>query len=232
MTPTILIGDIHADFAAAKRLIAREEARAGRRLPSVQVGDYGFGHWSPAERREVGMFHARNRRHRFLRGNHDRLEDAQDCAGFLPDGTVIGGILFLGGADGAFPGIGDTEIGQDEMDQILRDLKQAHSKPSVIISHDAPQFIAERIAAEIAHASTGSPSGARPAMAGALSTSRTRVFLSEVFAIVQPRLWIFGHWHHAWAHDEGDTHFRAMGFQEAFTVSLPWLENEQDDPAL
>jgi hypothetical protein len=226
MTPTILIGDIHADFAAAKRLIAREEASAGRRLPSVQIGDYGFGHWSPAERREVGMFHARNPRHRFLRGNHDRLEDAQDCAGFLPDGTVTGGILFLGGADGAFPGIGDTETGQDEMNQILRDLKQAQSRPSVIVSHDGPQAIAQRIAAELAHASTGSTPVSNSLIAGELPASRTRAFLTEVFAIVQPRLWIFGHWHHAWAHEEGNTHFRAMGFQEAFTVSLPWLETE------
>ena len=98
MTPTILLGDIPADFAAAKRLIAREEARAGRRLPSVQVGDYGFGHWSPRERHEVGTYYALNRRHRFLRGNHDRLEDAQGCAGFLPDGTVVGSVLENGGA--------------------------------------------------------------------------------------------------------------------------------------
>lgn len=222
MTPTILLGDIHADFAAAKRLIAREEARAGRRLPSVQVGDYGFGHWSPRERHEVGTYYALNRRHRFLRGNHDRLEDAQGCAGFLPDGTVVGSVLFLGGAAGASLGMGEAEIPPHEMGQILLDLRQAPSKPSVVISHDAPQFIAQRIAMDVAKGSTGSSLALAGNAAGKISTSRTQTFLAEVFAIVRPRLWIFGHWHHAWAYDEGDTHFRAMGFQEAFTVALPW----------
>lgn len=222
MTPTILIGDIHADFAVAKRLIQREEARAGRRLPSVQVGDYGFGNWSPAEKREVEAFYQQNRRHRFLRGNHDRLSDAENCAGFLQDGSIFGGVLFLGGADGALPGMGATEIPSDEMARILYELKHVQPKPSVIITHDAPQFVAQRIANDVARTSTGSSVGNPDHVTGQLGISRTRTFLAEVFSIIQPRLWMFGHWHHAWAHDEGATHFRALGYQEAFTVPLPW----------
>lgn len=225
MTPTILIGDIHADLAAARSLIAREEAMAGRRLPSVQVGDYGFGHWSPTEAREVQSFHARNRRHRFLRGNHDRLEYARNCPGFLSDGTIMGGVLLLGGADGASPGMGATEMPQSEMDLVLAELRMLPRKPSVVISHDAPQSIAQRIAAEVAHSAAGSVTRALPRNGTDLPLSRTRAFLSEVWTLVQPDLWIFGHWHHAWAFDAGKTHFRAMGFQEAFTVPLPWSED-------
>lgn len=55
-----------------------------------------------------------------------------------------------------------------------------------------------------------------------LVTSRTRLFLDEVLRVVQPSLWLFGHWHYPWAIQVGPTHFRCVGYQEAFTLALPW----------
>ena len=57
-----------------------------------------------------------------------------------------------------------------------------------------------------------------------INSSRTRLFLDEVLALLQPSLWLFGHWHHPWAHQDGRTHFRCVGYHEAFTLELPWKQ--------
>ncbi|MEA5163354.1 hypothetical protein U5903_21440 [Cereibacter johrii] len=49
MIPTIVIGDLHADLAAYRSVIRRH----GARLPSIQVGDFGIGHFSGREVAEV-----------------------------------------------------------------------------------------------------------------------------------------------------------------------------------
>lgn len=208
LTPTLLIGDTHADLDLYFRVIAEAESRHGR-LPSVMVGDFGFGHLSPREARTVERFHRANPRHRFLRGNHDHPAIIADAPGFLVDGTVSGSVLILGGADGGLPGW-RTEMTAADMARIREHLATLAQPPHVVISHDAPQEAAVALAA------------ARGLGTDAPGASRTRQFLSEVMALLRPELWIFGHWHHAWEGRIGETHLRGMGFGEAFVLPLPW----------
>ena len=44
-----------------------------------------------------------------------------------------------------------------------------------------------------------------------INSSRTRLFLDEVLALLQPSLWLFGHWPRTWAHHDRFTHFRSVG---------------------
>jgi len=222
--PTIVVGDIHADFDTYRALLRSEEAKhPGQRLSSIQVGDYGIGRFSESEARNVRRFHLTHRRHCFIRGNHDDPDDVFAAPGSIPDGAVLGRILFLGGAESTqrgLPSLGDTEMTREEMDEVLQSLRRSPETPEVIVSHDAPQSVAERLwretGGQVPAGSSEEPSGQR------LSTTRTRLFLDEVYRVVQPALWLFGHWHHPWAYQDGPTHFRCVGYHEAFTLPLPW----------
>ena len=217
----MVVGDIHADFAAYQALLRREEARAGRRLPSIQVGDYGIGYGSDVEAHDVRSFHLAHRRHRFIRGNHDKPEEVIRAPGYLPDGTILGRVLFLGGAESQrqpFRPWQDTEMAQEEMEEVLEGLGASAEVPDVVVSHDAPQHVADRLWRE-----TGSSPGG---VDDGLAHSRTRSFLDKVYAVLQPSLWLFGHWHHPWAYQDGCTHFRCVGYHEAFTLELPLRQTE------
>ena len=213
LVDTLIIGDTHADVGGYFALISRAERAKGKPLPSIHVGDYGFGSLSPGEEGRVERFHRTNPRHCFLRGNHDRPSLVQSALGYLDDGVISGSVLFLGGADGALRQW-QTEISQDRMAEIRTRLSQMVELPTVVISHDGPQEAAELLCVD------------RELGGGPIGTSRTRPFLSEVLALIRPQLWIFGHWHYAWATQIGDTHFRALGFAEIITVPLPWMPGD------
>lgn len=217
LVPTIVIGDTHADMDAYRRMIRAEEARVGGPLASIHVGDYGFGYFSSSEEREVLQFHRQHRQHRFIRGNHDAPDLIRVAPGFLPDGTVSGSVLFLGGAAGHLQG-SDTEVSTKDADRILARLDEVKTGLSVVISHDAPQYVAQALWNAMEDRAARLPSEFRP--------TRTRSFLADVAQVLQPQLWIFGHWHSPWEARFDETHFRAMGFQESFVMPLPWKPNE------
>src|SRR5260221_1403513 len=86
---TIFIGDIHGDISSYERIVNHF------RKPSVQIGDFGFGFgymreehnyidWRPDER--------------FIRGNHDNPAVCAAQNGYIPDGTIEGNTMYLGGA--------------------------------------------------------------------------------------------------------------------------------------
>ena len=94
MTPTILIGDLHADIDAYRTALRRYPG-----VPSIQVGDFGIGHLSPREAADVDRLHRARLPHRFIRGNHDHPAALAASHGWIADGTTSGSVLFLGGAD-------------------------------------------------------------------------------------------------------------------------------------
>lgn len=92
------------------------------------------------------------------------------------------------------------------MARIREHLATLAQPPHVVISHDAPQEAAVALAA------------ARGLGTDAPGASRTRRFLSEVMALLNPELWIFGHWHHAWEGRIGEMLLRGMRLGEAFVL--------------
>lgn len=173
LTPTLMIGDTHADLDLYFRAIAEAESQHGR-LPSIMVGDFGFGYLSSREAGTVERFHRANPRHRVLRGNHDDPAIIKDAPGNLADGTILGSVLFLGGADGGLSGR-RTEMTDAEMVQIRQRLEGLAQPPRVVISHDAPQEVAEAL------------SVARGLQIDPPKASRTRLFISKVLATLTPQ---------------------------------------------
>ena len=76
------IGDIHGKLWEYQSLLTCE-------YPTVQVGDFGAGF------RVIPEFDPKDR---WIRGNHDDPTIARANPNWIPDGTVEGKIMYIGGA--------------------------------------------------------------------------------------------------------------------------------------
>jgi hypothetical protein len=164
-----VVGDVHGNIDSYLKVIEGTER-------SIQVGDMGIGfivfpNDIPIE-------------HRFIRGNHDNPKRCRTIKNWIPDGTFEDGIFYLGGAysiDQAWR-IEDLSWWRDEELSIpLLDImidKYEQYKPSIVITHDCPQVIADYM---FSHHKQDS--------------SRTRQALDKMFDIHKPDMWLFGHHH-------------------------------------
>jgi hypothetical protein len=187
------IGDVHGKFGRYKTLLADSP------FPTIQVGDMGVGfrkwphgEWSanpPYDQMKAGG-------HRFIRGNHDNPEVCAMHSQWIPDGTVEGDMMFIGGAlsiDRAyryedFSWWPDEELSQQRLDALVHEF--AIVRPKIMVTHECPESIAEMIVGDITDLRDGKKMKMDPRHA-----SRTRVAFQTMFEAHQPKLWIFGHWH-------------------------------------
>ena len=94
---TRFIGDVHGHYEPYKRIIADVPR-------SVQVGDMGVGFlriggYSDGEEYNNPPHHSMVAGdHRFIRGNHDNPSVCRRHSQYIPDGTVEGNIMYIGGA--------------------------------------------------------------------------------------------------------------------------------------
>lgn len=160
------IGDIHG--------------KVDRYLPltqgvdSIQVGDFGMG-FMPTPDLPTNA--------RFIRGNHDSPDICRQHPNWIPDGTVEGDTMFIGGAwsiDREYRTEGvswwaDEELSIAELDQMI-DLA-LKARPRVMVTHDCPMDVIQPLF------------GAHPI------GNRTQQALNSIWQLCQPELWIFGHWH-------------------------------------
>lgn len=180
------VGDVHGKYRQYRRII--------RGVPeSIQVGDLGVGfrrfpHGDP----EPNPPHAEMVKHnaRFIRGNHDNPAGCERHSQWIEDGEYDGGTMFIGGAysiDKAFRIEGyswwpDEELSHERLCFWLSEYER--HKPEIMVTHDAPQAIAAEIVRPLLRGNIGQ-----------FEMTRTRSALQQMWALHQPKLWIFGHYH-------------------------------------
>jgi len=190
-----LIGDIHGDFTTYESIISDSER-------SIQVGDFGVGFFSDKttiytpeiEKKnwygplfEENYKEEPNLNHRFIRGNHDNPEACKQNKLWIPDGTMHGPFFCIGGALSIdkdyrredYDYWSDEELTYDQFMKIADSYEKI--KPNFVISHDCPESVTPHLFSW--YNKTRFP-------------SITRQGLQMLFEIHQPKLWVFGHWHH------------------------------------
>ncbi len=182
------VGDVHGKYRAYKRLITEVPS-------SIQVGDLGVGffkwpHGDPCANPPYDPMVAHGAR--FIRGNHDNPSACLKHSQWIPDGTTENGMMFVGGADSIDKALRiegyswwpDEELSFAALNGITD--RYLSSKPRVMVTHDAPQEVAEALYDQAA--SFGRKSAK-------LEPTRTRQALQSMWSGHSPDLWIFGHWH-------------------------------------
>lgn len=175
------IGDVHGKYEQYKRIIKEVER-------SIQVGDMGvgfirFGGANHGSFSPNPPFDAMNPGHEFIRGNHDNPHVCKQQKLWIPDGTVRGDMMLIGGAwsiDRVYRQSGYNWWPEEELtDKELMELvdKYEHFKPRIMVTHDCPVSIYSHIHSH--H----------------IQTTRTNGALERMFELHQPEYWIFGHHH-------------------------------------
>jgi hypothetical protein len=209
MTKVRLIGDIHGDINSYRTMAAGADR-------SIQIGDFGFGFIGGFTERElIYPFHSEGDR-RFIRGNHDDPAKCKAAPGYIPDGTIEGDVMFIGGGfsiDRArrIEGISwwpDEELDEEQSKPIIT--TYLATKPRVMITHDAPHSALLEIFEDV-H------------LHKPIVPSKTSFLYDMLLSEHQPERWYFGHWHMNREAKIGNTIFRCIADQNFLDVDL-WEE--------
>ena len=160
----------------------------------IQLGDFGF--------REAHEWAKSNLKynHKVLFGNHDDyryLDENYSLGNYGAYGDQIGYVRGADSIDKYFRLVGVDWFKEEELNYLescdCLDYFQSH-KPEIMISHDCPQFLVN------------------------YPSSNTRLLLEEVYNIIKPKLWIYGHHHVSSDITVHDTRFVCLNIEETFTI--------------
>jgi len=216
MTLTRLIGDIHGAVNDCKTYAI--DTFEG---PTIQIGDFGIGfgqgdYWL----KSVSEFHKLGG-HRFIRGNHDHPALCKTMPSYIPDGTVEGDVMFIGGAwsidnpnapDGWLPRTenydwwADEQCSDEEFELMFETYKRV--KPRVMITHDCPAKISYQMFWQT------------DLVRGPVYPNRTSGWFDKFLDAHQPEFHFFGHWHHTVRYKYGNTTFVCLGILDFIDVDL------------
>lgn len=199
------VGDVHGRYRRYKEIIRGAPA-------SIQVGDLGVG-FRRTQGPNAGQIkgnppHALMVEHnaRFIRGNHDNPEECRKHSQWIPDGHYdpVTKTMFIGGAcsiDRAYrikdySWWEDEELSYQQLDAMIDFYSQI--KPEIMVTHDAPQAIGAEVIRPLLLTNPGWPK---------FEMTRTRMAFQQMWAIHQPKLWIFGHYHISFDHILQGTRF-------------------------
>jgi hypothetical protein len=200
----ILIGDVHGKFARYKKILKRCR-------DSVQVGDMGVGFENAYGIKQPNPPHRSmvEGNHRFIRGNHDNPAVCVRHSQWIPDGTVEGHVMFIGGAlsvdqERRTEGL-DWWRGEELSVERLQAMVDVYvgARPRVMVTHDCPEGIVRHVCAASRRRKFEWP-------------SRTRQALQAMWEAHQPELWVFGHHHVSLSWAENGTSFRCLDELEVF----------------
>lgn len=200
-----IIGDVHGKFKQYRKLTRNVEY-------SIQVGDFGF--------RGDHLRHLKYRnssRHKVLFGNHDDYAFVNHPHSLGHFGEWMG----VFGIRGAYSidqwhrteGISWWREEQMEYGQMLQCTDEyTRVLPQVVVSHDCPEFL-------------------YPFM-GYLPEKRNRTsqFLSHIWEIHAPKLWVYGHHHRSDTRQWKETTFICLNELEYIDLDLETLEITRPDP--
>lgn len=187
-----LIGDIHGDYSKYLDIIATTNY-------SVQLGDFGFDY------SRLDVVNANH--HKIIPGNHDnydRISDypyhifQNDYGIFELNGVKFGYIRGAYSIDKAYriPNVSwwsNEELSYKSCTDCINFFQ--YYKPRIILSHDCPFSIVPLIATNN----------------WKLNSSRTGQLLDQIWKIVKPKFWYFGHHHKTKMVDYCGTRFCCVG---------------------
>lgn len=211
---TRFIGDIHGNYIPWI-------AAAENSMRSVQVGDFGLGFGTKGLAAFVDsvVIDPIPGEHRFIRGNHDALYECKLSKNWIPDGTIEGPVMYIGGAgsiDRAWRTEGlnwwsDEELSISELDQMIETYAQA--KPKVLVTHDCSEQFAKRVMMPLVNSTIDFP-------------SRTRDAIDQMYLVKPPEVHIFGHWHHRvdYIDEQTGTRMICLGIDEYIDIDLEIFE--------
>jgi Calcineurin-like phosphoesterase len=210
---TRLIGDVHGKYNRYKTIL-RESP-----IPTIQLGDMGVGFFrsngTPAENPPYDLMVENGAK--FIRGNHDNPAVCKRHTQYIPDGTVDGEVMFVGGGlsiDRPYRQEGYSywpteELSNEELEALLE--RYCQMKPKIMLTHETTETVADAL---VSHNSGG--------RAQKLDfPSRTRVWFEKFWQAHSPELWVFGHWHLPFDHILNGTHFVCLPELATMDVDLP-----------
>ncbi len=225
------IGDVHGKFRRYGTILDNSP------YPTIQVGDMGVGfrHTQGPRTGELcgGPPYDRmvEKDARFIRGNHDNPAYASRHTQFIPDGTVEGNMMFVGGAlsiDKAYRIEDYSWWPDEELDPValwqLDTPYQLH-KPEIMVTHECPESIAAMIVGQIPDLRNGGAMKMDPRFA-----SRTRMAFERMLVVHKPKLWIFGHWHVSFDYLHEGTRFICLPELETIDVDVTTAEVIEPEP--
>ncbi len=184
-----IIGDVHGKHGQYHLLIRKAKF-------TLQIGDFGFDYET--------LSSVDPKRHRVIGGNHDNYDKVGQCPNFLGDYGIhnipeFGDIFFVRGALSV-----DRHIRTESLDWWPEEeLSIANCyaaialyskvKPEFVVTHTCPITIVPHVMAS-----------------SYVIPSRTGQLLEEMFAIHQPKRWVFGHYHRSWSKTIDGTSFTCL----------------------
>jgi len=244
MSRILFLGDVHGHWPFATRLLDAIDKHDLHYDEIIQVGDMGFwpgtiGPWL----RDPGC------RARWVDGNHEhfpRLHARGEGFGvsehtpwipeweaflerweYQPRGTITDGILFVGGArsiDKHYRTEGVSWFAEESLSEADRAhivaQVEAYGPENIhtVVSHDCPQRF-DVLAVVIARYG-GAKLGADP----------NRPFLDELFELVRPERWLFGHYHVRWSEVVDGCHARCISLVEDMDFEILDIPTSEEDP--
>ena len=213
MPMTRLIGDVHGKFGPYRTILKESP------YPTIQVGDMGVGffrwpHGDPVPNPPHDLMVEKNAK--FIRGNHDNPAVCKRHSQWIPDGTIEGTTMFIGGAVSidrmfrveSFSWWPDEELSITELYDLTD--KYLEAKPRVMITHECPELIANEVYRTIPTVGNGSTK--------LEDHSRTRQAFQSMWSAHSPEIWVFGHWHVPFDHVLNGTRFICL--PELATIDL------------
>ena len=207
MKPFTVIGDVHANMAAYRTILAALPPRE----QTIQLGDFGYNFTAVPPKFP--------KRHKFIRGNHDDPAKCRKHGNYLGEFGYIPSkkLFYIGGAwsiDRAYRTSGISWWEEEEMSmaqlQAAIDL-YAEKKPQIVLSHECPSSATKILLMDLL--------GEYFYEKGKCADSRTAQALQQMLEIHQPKRWYFGHYHLAKEFQIGKTTFRCCAINEAVQVN-------------
>lgn len=170
--PIRFIGDIHGNLDGYSACIAEWDQ-------TIQLGDFGVGFNIHKE-----DFEGISMNHRFIRGNHDNLEECRNISNWIGDYSIQNGVIFCGGGKSldyrnrvmGYDMWPDEELNENGYFD-LADYAPARLKScKVLVSHEPPFRFRQ-------------PNNAR-----SIKTT-TKIILDHIVSEANIELCIFGHMH-------------------------------------
>jgi len=187
--------------------------------PTIQLGDMGMGFHAGKDKFLEEFLENTDLNHRFIRGNHDDPAACKASKFWIPDGLVENNIMYVGGAwsiDRQYRTEGidwwpDEELSIQELHKVIE--TYAMTRPEIMVSHDCPLSVSKSLFVDRGLA-----------LGGPQINTKTGLALQSMLEVYQPRIWIFGHWHHTVIEKIGGTTFICLNELDVCDINTETME--------